>query len=175
MQFHKLRFDPDLQNFKLECELSELKELLRNKNRILDIEYLNLAFILFAHSFDVKNVDLKFLTLMNAMEVLFHPSGNNELKYRISRYFAVLIGETKEESEDYFENMKKLYDKRSNIVHSGKTKKNLTDDLFMLRDYVRKSIIKLSLIIDPNEKEKDERKRIEKVLDASGFGDNPFN
>ncbi|HTX61143.1 MAG TPA: hypothetical protein VMC48_02435 [Methanobacterium sp.] len=177
MQNPTLYFETDLQNFKLnDYDIWEFNELLKN-NKISGIKYLKLAFEIYQTSFDVHKLDLKFLILMNAIEVLFNPSDNFELKYRISRYFAALIGETREESVDYFDAMKTFFDKRSIIVHSGSSRNDpvTVEDVLKLRDHVRKSIIKLSLIIDPDKKEKDEKKRVEKVLDKAGLGENPFN
>lgn len=61
---------------------------------------LQLAFNNFNLSYEVENVNLQFLSLMNGMEVLFNPSGGGELTYRISRNTAVLLGQDKIEAEN---------------------------------------------------------------------------
>ena len=64
--------------------------------------------------------------------------------------------------------MKKLYKKRSGIVHGGQDGKKISEDFLRLRYYVResiKSIHKLDLVQDD----------LLKLLDKSGFGQGPLS
>jgi hypothetical protein len=78
---------------------------------------------------------------MIATEVLFN-DGSYELKYRITRGMAVLLGTNKNECHEIYSNMKKLYDKRSGLVHTGKAAISTTD-VILLRHYLRNSIKEL--------------------------------
>jgi len=127
---------------------------------------LKFAFKNFELSYPIHDTNLRFLSLMNAIEVLFHPSREGELRYRISRNLAILLGKDKEESQDYFNKMRILYDKRSDIVHRGNAEIT-PEDLLNLRHYVRESI-KIFLKLDKN---KDE---ILNSLTSRGFGDSPI-
>jgi hypothetical protein len=107
--------------------------------------WLQLAIENLALSYKTTNKNLSFLSMMISLEALFNP-GRYELTYRISRNAAVFLGGLKDmNSQTIFTDIKRLYEKRSSIVHGEK--KNFIDenDLFRLRDYVRKSI---RLIID---------------------------
>lgn len=157
----------DLTRYRLEInEISDIKNFIKNIKIPFNDDIVKLAFENFEASYEVRNSNLKFLTLMNTIEVLFHPYNDYELTYQISRNFAVLLGKDKKDSEDYYDIMKKLYGKRSGIVHRGKA--DITDeDILKLRHYVRESI-KAFLILDQSKKE------ILESLHSGGFGDSPI-
>ncbi|MGB2864513.1 MAG: hypothetical protein WBC05_14390 [Sedimentisphaerales bacterium] len=128
--------------------------------------FLQLAFDSFEQSYDTYNRGLAFLSLMISMEVLF--GWGSELQYRISRNAAVLLGKDEDESQKIFEDMKKLYKKRSGIAHGGQDgKQKNSEDFLRLRDYVRESIkstYKLDL----------DREALLDILTRSGFGQSPL-
>jgi len=78
---------------------------------------------------------------MMCLETLFHPGKFGELRYRISRNTAVLLGgrNENENSKTIFSEIRKLYDLRSTVLHTGK-KIIKNGDLLLLRHYVRESI-----------------------------------
>ena len=84
---------------------------------------------------------------MISLEALFNP-GVHELRHRISRNAAVLLGSNREESSVIFSDIKGLYDKRSKVVHTGESSVIDKDALSRLRHYVRESIKKMYLIED---------------------------
>ena len=96
-------------------EDSELEEI---NNYISTIElpfkenYLQIAFESFNLSYDTPIKELSFLSLMISLESLLNPSDNRELRYRISRNIAVLLGKDKKDSERIFSETKKFYDMR---------------------------------------------------------------
>lgn len=100
---------------------------------------------------------------MISLETLFNP-GRQELRYRVSRNTAVILGKEKEDSEKIFREIKKLYDKRSDIVHTGKSNTINEEDLLKLRHYVRESIKEIIKI----DKNKDE---LLELLNSCGFGE----
>jgi hypothetical protein len=126
-------------------------------------DFLYLAFENFELSYEIFDIELAFLVLMIGLETLLNPA-HNELRYRLSRNTAVLLGEDKGNSEDIFTLVKNLYDKRSEIIHSGKRKIIKKEDILRLRDYVRRAIKEMYRI----GKEKSE---ITSLLDSCGFGE----
>ena len=141
------------------------------------MDYLDLAFKNFEQSYQLQNFALSFLTLMIGMEVLFNPGGS-ELTYRISRNLAALIGEDRDDSDNIFNRMHKsyksksknkgLYQLRSEIVHKGKSNIVKEEDVLELRGYLRRAIKKVYKIDS-------EKKELQKMLDASGFDEKPWN
>lgn len=130
--------------------------------------FLQLAFDSFELSYETYNRGLAFLSLMISMEAFFCAS-QNEITYQVSRNAAVLLGKSKDESKEIFDDIKKLYSKRSKLIH-GKQDKNpiIPKDILRLRHYVResiKSIYKLDL----------GQKGLLRILNESGFGQSPLS
>lgn len=153
-----------------------------------DEEFLKLSFGNFEQSYHIENLHLSFLSLMNGVEALLHPSSNGEITYRISRYVAILIGKNKNDSEKIFHRMKKLYNERSKIVHTGKAKLSEEDET-KLREYLRESIKEINKIIknkdvlfgedgkiklDKLQNQKTMKNKILYTLDTCGFGERPW-
>jgi hypothetical protein len=146
-------------------EISDLNRFLENIELPFD-EFLQLAFENFNLSYDVPHINLQFLSLMNGLEALFHPSHEGELTYRISRNIAVLLGDKAETAVQIQKEMKDLYRKRSKIVHRGKADID-NNDLLKLRHYTRESIKEIYRI----GKNKDD---LLKMLNSCGFGQRPW-
>lgn len=146
--------------YKLEdSDISDLQRFIQKK--IPFKPFLQLSFENFELSYNTHSMSLSFLSLMISLETLFNP-GNSELKYRISRNAAVLLGNDKYPSDLIFKDVKKLYEKRSDLVHTGDKSKINMEDLLKLRNYVRESIKK----IDDIGKNKNE---LLDILNSSGF------
>ena len=99
------------------------------------------------------------------MEILFNPQ-DSEISHRISRNAAVLLGKNFEDSEKIFDDIKRLYGKRSKIIHGDTPKKSKMvndEDVMKLRYYVRESIKE----INKNGKKKED---ILDFLNSHGFG-----
>jgi len=80
---------PDLYKFILEAKLP------------FENSFLQLAFENFELSYETHNINLSFLALMVSMETLLNP-GKHEVRYRISRNAAVLLGKDREDSKKVF-------------------------------------------------------------------------
>lgn len=148
-------------------ELLDLNEFILHTSLPFESDILDLAYQNYLHSYQIIIKNLQYLTLMNGLEVLFHPSNSSELRYRISRNLAVLIGKNEDDARDINSKMKKLYDKRSDIVHRGKADIN-DNDLLLARHYLRESIKKIYMLslnmpID--------KATINTFLTSKGFGD----
>jgi hypothetical protein len=139
-----------------------------NKSIIpLKPKYLQLAFENFNLSYSILENQLAFLVLMICLETIFN-SSKQELRYRISRNIAVLLGTDRLHSEIIFKEIRNFYDKRSKLVHTGNSDDITYEDTETLREYVRKSIktvYKLRL-------SKDE---LSIELNKYGFGDFTIN
>jgi hypothetical protein len=142
-------------------EILELNALLANYTLPFACPYINLAFEQFDASYALED-KLAFLSLMIAAEIIFN-DGKQELRYKIARGTAVLLGTTENESWGIFKNMKALYDKRSSLVHTGGKSEFNNDDLNLLRSYIRKSIL---LLLNMNSS----KENLMKLLTGSGFG-----
>ena len=125
--------------------------------------FLQLAFGNFELSYQIHDRNLSFLSLMISLETLFNP-GHQELRYRVSRNTAVILGKEKEDSKTIFREIKDLYDKRSKIVHTGNSNIINEEDLLKLRHYVRESI----KVINNIGETKDE---LLEILNSCGFGE----
>jgi len=89
------------------------------------------------------------------------------LRYRISRNTAVLLGKDKDDSERIFSEIRDLYDKRSKIVHTGKSGIINDKDLLKLRYYVRGSIKEINKIGK-------NKNGLLDMLNSCGFGERPW-
>jgi hypothetical protein len=101
--------------------------------------FLQLAFESFEESFRADREHLRFLNLMIALEALFNV-GQHDLRFRISRNAAILLGRDEEDVEVVFDHMREYYDKRSQLVHTGKFDQISGSDVWMLAYYVREAI-----------------------------------
>ena len=149
-----------------DSEVSDLDKFIRDTKLPFTESFLQLAFENFELSYQTHDMNLSFLSLMISLEILFHPSGQGELNYRISRNAAVLLGKDKKDSKEIKRKVKELYSKRSAIVHNGKSNGMDNEDLLKLRHYVRESIKEFNKI----GKSKDE---VLDLVDSIGFGEMP--
>jgi len=143
----------------------DIKDLNRFINKVqlpLKRPWFQLAIENLDLSYKTTNKNLSFLSTMISLETLFNP-GESELTYRISRNAAVLLGGLEDmDSKKIFSDIKELYKKRSRIVHSGTKDAINENDLYILRDYTRKSI-RLIIDLDIN------RQDLLDFLNTSGF------
>ena len=149
-----------------DSEVSDLDKFIQDTKLPFAERFLQLAFENFELSYQMHDMKLSFLSLMISLEFLFHPSGQGELNYRISRNAAVLLGKDKKDSNEIKGKVKEPYSKRSAIVHARKSNSMTKEDLLKLRHYVRESIKEFNKI----GKSKDE---VLDLLDSLGFGEMP--
>jgi hypothetical protein len=125
-----------------ESEVADAVAFAQSRRLPFDRPYLELAFGNFELSYAVADHKLSFLSLMIGLEALLNPS-SQELRHRLSRNGAVLLGHDLEESRKIYSDLKRLYDKRSTLVHVGDEKID-RNDILQLRHYLRDSIKKVS-------------------------------
>jgi len=161
-----------LETYELPILRSFIEDILaQNREPTFKDPILKIAYDSYDLSYYVHSTTQALLNLMIGLEALFNPGGG-ELRYRISRNVAVLIGEDKEDSKDIYKYMKNIYVKRSNLVHTGSARGVITiDDLLKLRGYVRRSIKKFNefCVRNPGKKKGD----LLDILEISDFGEPP--
>lgn len=149
-----------------DSEIKKVQEFLDTTKMPLNHDYLTLAHRNFELSYTVHNSSLSFLSLMIASEVLFNP-GSGEITHQISRNFAVLLGNSVEDSKRIQNEIKELYKRRSLLVHNGKEIWNFIGDddneISKIRNYVRESIKRI-ILMDLSKKD------LRDLLNSKGFG-----
>jgi hypothetical protein len=95
----------------------------------------------------------KLIDLVIALEVLFSPGREGELRFRIAQRAAILLGKTADDRMSIKDFLVGVYDARSGLVHAGESpfsptaKKRLTnEDLVRLGDYVRQAILRFFIL-----------------------------
>jgi hypothetical protein len=111
----------------------------------------------------------KLIDLVIALEVLFSPGREGELRFRIGQRAAILLGKTADERASIKDFLMHVYDARSDLVHSGESpfspnasKKPTNEDLGRLGDYVRQAILRLFILHWRGEADK---KKMHSLLD----------
>jgi hypothetical protein len=92
----------------------------------------------------------QLIELVIALEALFSPSHEGELRFRISQGAAVLLGKGPGERGEIFQFIKKMYDERSAFVHGGKNPIQegavKSEDITRLGDHVREAILRFGTL-----------------------------
>lgn len=123
----------------------------------------NRALEFYNDSFDSEKISNRYILIFSSLEAIFNLDSENVTE-KISRYSAKLLAEgDKQEYENVYSNVKKLYKKRCDYIHGCKTNNILDGDEKLLRFYVRKIIIAYWIIIMYSSKSS---KEILKYLDS---------
>ncbi|MFC1636560.1 hypothetical protein ACFL5Z_17145 [Planctomycetota bacterium] len=147
-------------------DIAKAQSFIKNYKIPFGHPQIQLAFDSFELSYESYNFGLSFLSLMISLETLLNP-GKQELRYRVSRNAAVLLGKDKKHSQQIFKEVCDLYDKRSTLVHTGNPKSITTQDVLDLRNYVRGAIKEMLKIVK-------NRDSILSILNTCGFGERPW-
>jgi len=152
---------PGLYSLK-KLEINDLMRFVRRNNLPFADPMLQLSFENFEISYLMYNKNLSFLSLMMALEGLLNPGGV-EISYKISRNAAVLLGNDISSARSIFKRIKYLYNKRSKIIHSGRTDIVTQDTILELRKYVRDAIKRIAEL-------KVNKKQLIEILNEKGYG-----
>lgn len=90
-------------------------------------------------SYDLPDGRVRFITLMTCLESLFN-LGKDQIAHTIARHLGLIISQTKDEFQQNYTIIKKLYNKRNMIVHGGEYKGNLMEDYLDLSNKIRMAI-----------------------------------
>lgn len=107
----------------------------------------SLAFRRYSLSLEKKSTEDQLLDLWIALESLFVPDGKKgEITYKLRLRMAYYFGVTYEERQNIAEFIKKSYNHRSEIVHSGKVfGKKIAQEVNMLRMMARAAILNTAM------------------------------
>lgn len=105
------------------------------QNNLVEIAISN-----FNLSYEASDTKSKFLLLMTCLESLFN-LGKDQIAHTISRHLSIIISKSKEEFDQNYNHIKKLYNIRNGIIHGGVQKSNLIKEVDDLANLVRKAII----------------------------------
>lgn len=144
-------------------EIEEYYNHLLNLSNINEIDKLLDVYMIARRTY----VDgVKIVLYVTVLEMILN--ANTEITYRLSRTIAVLLGKTKDESNQIFTEMKAIYKARSIYVHSGTTKEKAYEYVSKVKNISRETISKLINICYTTEKT---IKEIEEETKTLGFGE----
>ncbi|MDH4618633.1 HEPN domain-containing protein [Brevibacillus sp. AY1] len=114
---------------------------------LLDQKLPSLAFRRYTLSLEKKSPEDQLLDLWIALESLFVPDGKKgEITYKLRLRMAYYFGATFEERQNIAEFIKKSYNHRSEIVHSGKVfGKKIVNEVNLLRMMARAAILNTAM------------------------------
>jgi len=130
---------------------------------INDNEFISIALDYFYES-EKKFVytDEGFISAMISLESLFN-EGPSDIKYKLSHRAAFLLGLCSIDSIETFENLKKFYNLRSNIVH-GDEKTSNAPDRYLVSHYTRKAITIFLILLSNHKRQEIGKKKRKKGL-----------
>ncbi len=111
-------------NFKENIQVTNLTELAVNNFKL---------------SYEITNIQTKYITLMTCLESLFNQSGD-QITHTVSRHLALILSDSEEEFHINYNRIKKLYANRSAIVHGSSLKEDINITYNELHDKVRAAI-----------------------------------
>jgi hypothetical protein len=136
------------------------------KVRFKRISYLTNAVNSYLSSFRTMSYAQAFLELCICLESIIE--GNYELSYRIRHHISILCSENQVNAEIVYNNLNKIYNLRSKIIHGETVKSEKIEEyLPYLRCLVSRMIIELILLNIPD------RKKLDTILTFSGFVKKP--
>lgn len=114
---------------------------------LMDRDLPSLAFRRYALSLEKKSYEDQLLDLWIGLESLFVPDGKKgEITYKLRVRMAYYFGEDYEQREKIAQFIKKSYNHRSEIVHSGKVfGDKLADEVNILRRMARAAILNIAM------------------------------
>ncbi len=146
-----------IQSEKFSLESSEIPKLTQfiSETKIpFTPDFVQNAFETFEQSYQTSNKVLSYLSLMMSLELLLNRN-ENEVAYSIQRYASVLLGKDIDDAKRIFNDIKKLYTLRSNLIHGSKGKIQFSagneEDLMRIRHYVRDLIIEINRLYQTKE------------------------
>lgn len=122
-----------------ESKFEQFNNLIQNKlpisnDLLLTLEYFNA-------SYTVEYDMVRFIILITALESIFSIS-HDQITHTVARHSSLLLSNTKEEFQNNYSKIKKLYNQRSNFIHGTKDKiVLLEEDIDFTEELVRKAII----------------------------------
>ena len=156
--------DESILNYMRENSLNRFIEICLKKVQLTELKKaVKKAIYWFAEGVAATHQATKFICYMFVIETLYGKSGDS-LKHKLAERLATLSGTNKDERLFLYKTFKKLYDKRSKIVHAGSDE---IDDLEIkdIRRMAFSSIYKVTNLIY-NKEIKSQDKLFEYILES---------
>jgi hypothetical protein len=97
-------------------------------------------------SLSAETLGERFIDLWISMEALFSPDDKVQLRHSIAENAAIFLKKDIKGREEIYNKLKKLYDKRSSLVHGGTEAGIRLEDVELLSSYVRQSLLRLTVL-----------------------------
>jgi hypothetical protein len=151
----KLHFEPELQ--------SKVNKFVRVAyERLKRLDYLKFPLKSYESGFGQRDIEISYLNYCMALEALIK-TDNGEIGYKLSRLCAVVNGENMQECEAISSFIKTAYNRRSKLVHEGKS--NEIEGIYLqLQSLVSRTLIEIIIFNIDN---KDTFRRL---VEATGYG-----
>jgi len=149
----------------LYTEAQNLSAFLRRETSSNKADFIAIALDHWNHSYDSIPLHMQLVSLITALEVLLNPA-QTELKHRVTRLAAVLLGTSREESQEIYAGLGIIYDARSKVIHTGQLLAAKKVRYWQLRRWVSRAILHAMALGLPKD-------RLCHDLNQLGFGDGP--
>jgi Apea-like HEPN len=97
-----------------------------------------LAFNTFKASYEMSDSASDFIMCITALESIFNQT-KEQISHTISRHLSVIISSNIKEFKENYRKIKKIYNKRSKLVHGGSNEVN-DEDLIMANELIRRAL-----------------------------------
>jgi hypothetical protein len=128
----------DITFYLSECEVNTVHHILQLLKQIIEKKK-DLPIRRFNSSYEKPNKADKFLDLMITYETLFSGKRTDSVTHKLAWRFSRLLGNDSEQCSALYDDMKKLYERRSTLVHGDNDDVDSTS-VQQLQDYMRRSI-----------------------------------
>lgn len=128
-------------------------------------DFISIALDHWDHSYDSIPLHMQLVSLITTLEVLLNPA-QTELKHRVTRLAAVLLGSSQEDSQEIYTGLGKIYDARSKVVHTGQLAAAKKVWYWQLRRWISRAILYAMALELPKE-------QLCHDLNQLGFGEGP--
>lgn len=125
-------------------------------------------------SHERAEVGERLIALSIAVESLFSPSDQGELKFRIAQSAAQFIGKTPDERKEIFRELSDMYNRRSKLVHGSYDIEKFdggefvkVDQIDVWADYVRRALVGFLTLYLKNAKTLTRDSILERIAGAS--------
>lgn len=122
-----------------DVDMLELNRFVEKTTLPFKQPFVQLGFENFELSYQTHSPALSFLSLMMGLETLFNPA-ESEVRHRVSRNAAVLLGKDSSDSKKILSEVLALYRIRSKLIHAGDVRIVSQEPLLELRRIMRESV-----------------------------------
>lgn len=138
MPFPRLHFNESETNY-FESKIRETKEIIDNLSADANFEFITIATGYLVKAFFSEGLD-QLLWHIAVLEALL--GEKEEIRNRIARRVAIILGDTEAKREALRKQINELYDFRSDLVHGNKFRKDVeAEHLWIARNLARKTLL----------------------------------